>query len=57
MKYLGELELLASDNAHKKVLLVMVYIEQFKCYHADDIGIWYFDWRPVNYILYLAFGL
>jgi hypothetical protein len=50
LKYIGEFENLVAAEGLKKVLFIFNYSEEFKPYHALDIGLWYFGAYPKDYM-------
>jgi hypothetical protein len=49
LKYMGEFEQAALPAESKRVLFILNYSEDFKPYHALDIGLWYFG-LPKSYM-------
>jgi hypothetical protein len=50
MKYIGEFEEQSNIEGYKKVMFTLSYTSEFRPYHAIDIGLWYFDALPKNYL-------
>ena len=49
LEYIGEYERLTVTTDSKKILFIMNYSQEFRPYHAQDIGLWYFGVRPKGY--------
>ena len=49
LRYIGEYEAQANPTNSKKILFILNYSQEFKPYHAQDIGLWYLGVRPKGY--------